>query len=49
MAVFEHANEASIGVVIYKNKGEVLAAVSKKISMPSSVVMMEMLAAKRAL
>ncbi|KAK7858517.1 hypothetical protein CFP56_012308, partial [Quercus suber] len=47
VAVFEHANTTSIGVVIHNDKGEVLTAVSKKISMPLSVVIVEMLAAKR--
>ena len=46
--VFEDANKASIGVTVRNDKGEVLAAVFEKISMPLFVVMVEILVAKRA-
>ena len=47
MAAFEDTNEASIREVVYNYKGEVLAAMSGKISLPSSVVMVEVMAARR--
>ena len=47
-AVFQETNEASIGVVIWNDEGEVLGAVSEKIALPGSVVMVEMLVARRA-
>nr|POE83174.1 hypothetical protein CFP56_73043 [Quercus suber] len=46
-AVFKETNEAGIGVVIQNDKGEILAALSENIVMPSSVVMVEILATQR--
>ena len=48
-AVFQETNEAGIGVVIWNDEGEVLGALSEKIALPGSVVMVEMLAARRAI
>ena len=47
MAAFEDTNEASIREVVCNYKGEVLAAMSGKISLPSLVVMVEVMAARR--
>ena len=47
-AVFQETNEAGIGVVIRNDDGEVLGPLSKKIALPGSVVMVEMLAARKA-
>ena len=48
VVAFEDTNEASNRVVICNDKGEVLVAMSGKISLPSSVVMVEVMAARRA-
>ena len=48
-AIFEDSNEAEIGVVVQNNKEEVMAAISEKIPMPSSIVMVEVLVARRAI
>lgn len=40
--------KASIGVVVRNSQGEIMAALSEKIPMPSSVVLLETLAARRA-
>ncbi|KAK9993191.1 hypothetical protein SO802_022894 [Lithocarpus litseifolius] len=47
-AMFHDTDEVDIGVVVRNCKGEVLAAFSKKIPMPASVLVLEMLAARRA-
>ena len=47
-AIFEDLQEAGIGVIIRNSKGEVLAALSKRIPTPSSVVILESFAARRA-
>ncbi|XP_030930668.1 uncharacterized protein LOC115956420 [Quercus lobata] len=47
-AVFENSNEAGIGGVIRKSNGEINAALSEKIPLPPSVVILESLAARRA-
>ena len=46
--IFEDLLEAGIGVIIRNSKGEVLAALSKRIPTPSSVVILESFAARRA-
>ncbi|XP_075652050.1 uncharacterized protein LOC142622465 [Castanea sativa] len=46
--VFAETGEAGIGVVIRNNLGHIKAAVSEKICAPSSVAVLEMLAARRA-
>lgn len=47
-AVFEDSEEAGIGVVVRNARGEVLTALSEKMSYPGSVDLMEVLAARRA-
>ena len=47
-AVFADTSEAGIGVVIRNEIGEVMAALSEKIALPSSVETLELLAARRA-
>ena len=47
-AVFSESGEAGIGVVVQDAKGEVIAALAEKITYPGSVVMLEALAARRA-
>ncbi|KAK9999768.1 hypothetical protein SO802_019371 [Lithocarpus litseifolius] len=46
--MFDELNEAGIGVVVRNSQGEIMAALSKKIPKPSSVVVLETLAARRA-
>ena len=46
-AVFREEQEGGIGVVIHSNEGQVLAALSEKIPMPTSVEILEMLAARK--
>ena len=46
--VFEDSKEAGIGVIVRNDRGEVLAALSEKIPYPCSVVLVEVLAARRA-
>ena len=47
-AVFREDQETGIGVVIRNNKGQMLAALSEKVIMPTIVEILEMLAARRA-
>ena len=47
-AVFADSGEAGVGVVIQNENGEVMAALSEKIALPSSVEVLEMVAARRA-
>ena len=47
-AVFADSDEAGIEVIVRNDKGEVLAALSEKIPYPGSVVLVEILAARRA-
>ena len=47
-AIFENEGEAGIAVVIQNSYGEVMAFLSERIPMPSSVTVLEMLAARRA-
>ena len=47
-AVFEETGEAGIGVVIRNSAGEVMASLSEKIPLPSSVEAVEALAARHA-
>ena len=47
-AVFEEEQAGGIGVLICSNEGRLLAALSKKIPMPTSVEILEMMAARRA-
>ena len=46
--MFGEDREASNGVVIHNNEGQVLATFSEKVIMPTSVVILKMLAARRA-
>ena len=46
-AVFSNSYEAGVGVVVWNERGEVRAALSKKIVMPSLVEVLEVLAARR--
>ena len=46
-AVFSNSYEAGLGVVIWNERGEVRASLSEKIVLPSSVEILEMLAARR--
>ena len=46
--VFGEDQEASIGVVIRNNEGQVLAALSEKVRMPVAMEILEMLAARKA-
>ena len=45
--VFESSNEVKIGVMIRNSNSEIIAALSEKIPLPSSVVILESLAARR--
>lgn len=47
-AMFDELNEAGIGVVVRNPQGEIIAAPSEKMPKPSSVVLLESLAARRA-
>lgn len=47
-AVFKDSNEAGLGVVIQYDKGEVMATLAEKILLPTSVELLESLAARRA-
>ena len=47
-AVYGDLEEARIGVVVRNARGEMLTALSEKISYPSSVVLVEVLATRRA-
>ena len=47
-AMFGEEQEEGIRVVIRSNEGQVLAALSEKVPMPTSVETLEMLAARRA-
>ena len=47
-AIFKEEQESGIGVVIRNNKGQVLAALSKKVTIPATVEILEMLAARKA-
>ena len=46
--MFEETGEAGIGVVIRNSAGEVMASLSEKIPLPSSVEAVEALAARHA-
>ena len=46
--MFAKLGETGIGVVIQNEFGEVMAALSEKIALPSSVETLELLAARRA-
>ncbi|XP_075665557.1 uncharacterized protein LOC142635251 [Castanea sativa] len=48
-AIFEEIGEAGIGVVVWNFKGEVMASLLEKIQYPSTVKMVELLAAHRAM
>lgn len=47
-AMFNERDEAGIGVIIRNSRGEVMVTLSEKIQKPSSVEILEQLAAKRA-
>ena len=47
-AVFREDQETGIGVVIRNNEGQMLAALFEKVIMPTTVEILEMLAARRA-
>lgn len=47
-AIFDDLSAAGMGVVVRNSQGEILAALSGKIPIPSSVLMVETLAARRA-
>lgn len=47
-AMFDDIDEAAIGVVIRNAHGEVIASLAEKIQKPTSVIALELLAAKRA-
>ncbi|KAK9998084.1 hypothetical protein SO802_017687 [Lithocarpus litseifolius] len=47
-AMFNELSEAGIGVVIRNCKGEIMVALSEKIQKPQSVVVLKMLAARKA-
>uniref|UniRef100_A0A7N2LNF6 RNase H type-1 domain-containing protein n=1 Tax=Quercus lobata TaxID=97700 RepID=A0A7N2LNF6_QUELO len=47
-ATFDDTGEAGIGVVVRLDSGEVFAALSEKIPLPSSIEVLEALAAHRA-
>ena len=47
-AVFGDVNEAELGVLIWNDKGGVMAALAKKIPLPHSVVLLEALAMRQA-
>ena len=46
-AMFDELNEAGIGVVVRNPQGEIMTTLSKKIPKPSSIVMLESLAARK--
>ena len=46
-AVFGEEKEGGIGVVIHSNEGQVLAALSEKVLMPTSMEILEILVARR--
>ncbi|XP_075658667.1 uncharacterized protein LOC142628446 [Castanea sativa] len=46
--MFEEINAAGVGVVARNDRGEVLAAMTERILIPDSVVVLETLAARRA-
>ena len=48
-AIFREQNFVSVGVVIHDDKGQVVAFMDKKITLPYVVTAVEMIAAKRAL
>lgn len=47
-AVFEELGAAGIGAVVRNSPGEVLAALSENIPLPSSIIALETIAARRA-
>lgn len=47
-AMFDELNKAGIGVVVRNPKGEIMAALSENIPQPSTVVVLEILASRRA-
>ena len=47
-AIFEDLGAAGIGVVVHNSSGKVLVALSEIIPMPSSIVVLETIAARRA-
>ena len=47
-AVFVSSGEAGVGVVVQNENGEVMAALSEKIALPSSIEVLETVAARRA-
>ena len=47
-AVFGEEQAAGIGVVLRDSEGQVLAALSEKVRLPTTVEVIEMLAARRA-
>lgn len=47
-AIFDELNEASIAVAAWNSQGEIMVALSEKITKPSLVIMLESLAARRA-
>ena len=46
--MFDESNEAGLGAVIQNSEGQVMAALSEKIKKPPSVVILELLVARRA-
>lgn len=46
--IFDELNEASIAVAARNSQGEIMVALSEKITKPSLVIMLESLAARRA-
>jgi len=46
--MFDDLDEAGIRIVVRNGKGEVMAALSRKIAKPSFVELLELLAARRA-
>nr|POE67407.1 hypothetical protein CFP56_43650 [Quercus suber] len=46
--MFDESDEAGLNVDIQNSEGQVMAALSKKIKKPTSVVTLELLAARRA-
>ena len=47
-AMFGEEKEGGIGVVIHSNEGQMLAALSQKVLMPTSVEILEKMAARKA-
>lgn len=47
-AIFQDSSEAGLGVVIRNHEGDVMVALLEKIPLPSSAVVLEMLAARHA-